>query len=205
MKGQKDISHACSQDLASTHEEATGLSHQIVAILVVTTAILAHAPALNTWWCLDDWGQLARAAGYISSPDGFPARFISQHLWWRLVWPILGLNAPFHAALRLIIHAAATLAVIRIGRKCGLCSLKQLCGGLLFAATPISFTVLFWASGIQEILAAVFSLWALERWTASGRTNVFLSGFLAICSILSKTTSSLFLTFSRFLTYLRRL
>ncbi len=160
--------------------------HLGVAALVAVAAILAHLPALRTWWCLDDWGQLARAAGYLTAPDGIPARFLSQHLWWRLTWPVLGLNALGHSVLRLVLHAAAALAVVRIGRRTGLEPAQQLVSGLLFAAAPVSFTILYWASGIQELLAGVCALWAVERWLARGRWNIFLAGFLALCSIAAK-------------------
>ena len=37
----------------------------LIAGLVACAAVAARLPALGTWWCLDDWGQLGRAAGLL--------------------------------------------------------------------------------------------------------------------------------------------
>jgi len=160
----------------------------LASLVVVAVACLARLPALGTWWCLDDWGQLARACGLAPGGGGFPARWLSQHLWWSLTWPILGLHAGAHAALRLILHALAAATVVCIARRAGLGPAGGLVAGLLFAATPIASTPLFWASGVQELLSGLLALLAVERWLAGDRLSLLLAGLFGIGSMLSKET-----------------
>lgn len=157
-----------------------------VSLAVALVSVVARIPALGAWWCLDDWGQLARAAGRLESPVGLPARWLSQQAWWSLTWPLFGLNAAAHAWLRILLHAVAAVMVVRIARRAGLQPLAQLTAGLLFAATPVAFTPLYWASGIQELLGGVLALLAVERWLANGRGWAPVAGLAAIGAILAK-------------------
>ncbi len=156
------------------------------AAAVALAAVLARLPALLSWWCLDDWGQLARAAGRLPAEPGVPARRLSQHLWWSLTWPVLDLHAAGHACLRILLHAIAAVTVTRLARRAGLGQAAQLAAGLLFAITPIAFTPLYWASGIQELLGGVLALLAVERWLAGGNASAIEAGLLGAASIFSK-------------------
>jgi len=153
---------------------------------VAAVAILGRLPALGAWWTLDDWGLLARAAGWEAGPAAWPARWLSQHLWWRLVWPICGLDAGAHAVLRLLLHAVSSVLVVRIGARAGLGAGGRYAAGLLFAASPLAFTPLYWAAGVQELLAVVCALAAVERWLAPGPRTALAAGFWALASILAK-------------------
>ena len=153
---------------------------------VVAVAILGRLPALGAWWALDDWGLLARAAGWETGTAEWPARWLSQHLWWRLVWPVFGLEANAHAVLRLLLHAASAALVVRIGARAGLGAGGRYLAGLLYAASPLAFTPLYWAAGVQELLAVVCALAAVERWLAPGARNAFAAGLWALASILAK-------------------
>ncbi len=158
----------------------------LVVALVAATAILSRLPALDAWWCLDDWGQLGRAAGLTAREDGMPARWLSQHVWWTLTWPLFGASAVAHAWARILIHASAAATVAVIVRRAGMTTLQQLLAGALFAATPIAFTPLYWASGIQELLAGLLALLAVERWFAAGARGTLLAGILGAAAILAK-------------------
>ncbi|MCP4571619.1 MAG: hypothetical protein GY838_04650 [bacterium] len=153
---------------------------------VAAVAILGRLPALGAWWTLDDWGLLARAAGWEAGTTEWPARWLSQHLWWRLVWPVFGLDSAAHAVLRLLLHGASAVLVVRIGARAGLGSGGRYLAGLLFAATPLAFTPLYWAAGVQELLAVVCALAAVERWLAPGPRNSFAAGLWTLASILAK-------------------
>ena len=85
--------------------------------LVAAAAILGRLLALHAWWCLDDWGQLADAAGLIERSGG--ARRVSQHLYWAATWPLVGLSPAPHAVLRILLHALAAAAVARIALHAG--------------------------------------------------------------------------------------
>lgn len=165
-----------------------------VELAVFLAAMIGRMPALGAWWNLDDWGQLGRAAGMagLAGGEGFPARWISQHLYWDLTWPLFGLGSDAHAVIRLILHGLAAVLVTRIGARAGLARLPRLVAGLLFAASPLAFTPLYWASGIQELLAAILALAAVERWLAAGtsenhsRRNLLLASLAAILSMFCK-------------------
>jgi len=106
-----------------------------------------------------------------------------------MTWPLLGLNAAGHAWLRILLHAVAAVTVVRIARRASLAPPAQLIAGLLFAATPIVFTPLYWASGIQELLGGTLALLAIERWLAGGRVGVLAAGLLGAGSILAKESA----------------
>ncbi len=160
-------------------------------IAVLMAAIVGRMPALGAWWNLDDWGQLARSAGMDTGTAvaTIPARWLSQHLYWDLTWPLFGLDSDAHALVRLLLHGVAAALVTRIAWRSGLGTLPRLVAGLVFAASPLAFTPLYWASGIQEILAAVFALGAVERWLSAptgGRSRLVWAAVLAVLSMTSK-------------------
>lgn len=161
----------------------------LIAFAVLFVAIFGHLPALHSWWCLDDWGQLARAAGYVPGSGDIPARWLSQHAWWSLAWPLLGLSATAHAWARIVLHSLAAVAVSRIAKRASLPPIAQMLAGIIFAASPIAFTPLYWASGIQELLGGVLALWAVERWLTTRRRGVLIAGVLGAGAILSKESA----------------
>ncbi len=64
--------------------------------------------------------------------------------------------------------------------------LGRLLAGLLVAASPLIFTPLYWAAGIQELLGVVLALAAVERWLAGSRRDLLLAVLLAALSMFSK-------------------
>jgi len=178
-----------------TATETTGDQPRfLVEMAVFVAAVIGRMPALGSWWNLDDWGQLGRSAGMagLAQGSGLPARLLSQHIWWDLTWPLFGLNSDAHALTRLALHGLSAVLVTRIGARAGLGTLPRLLAGLLFAASPLAFTPLYWASGIQELLGAFFALLAVERWLAAGtseshsRRALLMACLAAILSMLSK-------------------
>ena len=157
-----------------------------ILLAVAAAAIVGRLPALGAWWALDDWGLLARAAGQLGPESGVPARWLSQHLWWALTWPLLGLSADAHAVLRIAMHAGSSLLVVRLAARAGLEPAGRLVAGLLFAATPLAFTPLYWAAGVQELLAALCALGAVLCWTGARRRTLLLGALLALAGMASK-------------------
>lgn len=185
-----------TSDQTSVSPTAAAASGRITLVegAVFLAAVLGRLPALGAWWNLDDWGQLGRAAGLggLDGAAGVPARWLSQHFYWTVTWPLFGLDADAHAVIRLILHGLCAVLVARIGRRAGLADFPRLVAGLLFAASPLAFTPLYWASGIQELLGAFFALVAVERWLAGdsdpagSRRNLTVAFFAAVLSMLSK-------------------
>ena len=183
-----------------TVSEQTTVDHSssyppfLIEMAVFVAAVIGRIPAMGSWWNQDDWGQLGRAAGLsgLAAGSGIPARVLSQHIWWDLTWPLFGLNSDAHAITRLLLHGMSAVLVTRIGALGGLSRVARLSAGLLFAVSPLAFTPLYWASGIQELLAAFFALVAVERWLSAGagdsgsRRNLLLACLAAILSMLSK-------------------
>ncbi|MFT5316393.1 MAG: hypothetical protein ACI9UK_002239, partial [Candidatus Krumholzibacteriia bacterium] len=155
-------------------------------LVVFLSVGLSRWPALESYWCLDDWGQLARSAGMLAREPGLPARWLSQDLWWTLTWPLFGLNAVAHTVLRLLLHGLSAVIIARIARQSTGRPNTGLIAGCLFAASPVAFTPLYWASGIQELLAGVLALAAVERWWFGGTKRWILATGLGIASILAK-------------------
>lgn len=146
---------------------------------------------MSAWWTLDDWDQLARAAQLDpnNALTGIPARWLSQHLYWDLTWPLFALHSDPHAIIRLFLHGLAAVLVVRLAKRSGLAPWPSLLAGLVFAASPLAFTPLYWASGVQELLAAVLALAAVDRWLAAatiGRKGLLWATILTLLSMLSK-------------------
>jgi hypothetical protein len=169
-----------------TAEKSNQKPSPLVDLAVFVAAVVGRMPALGAWWNLDDWGLLGRAAGLQEAANGFPARILSQHWYWDLTWPIFGTHADPHTWLRLLLHGLCAVLVTRIAARAGLTSLPRLVAGLMVAATPLAFTPLYWAAGIQELLAAVFALGAIERWLAGSRRDLLIASLLTVLSMLSK-------------------
>lgn len=175
--------------------------HPWLEVAVVLAAVLGHLPALGAWWNLDDWGLLARAAGLLNNEAGagFPARYLSQHLYWDLAYPLFGTATDPYAWSRLLLHGLSAWLVTRIALRAGLGPWSRLIAGLMMAATPLAFTPLYWAAGIQELLAAALALLAVDRWLAGGRSNLAWAVVIGALSMLAKESGLglplLFLTF----------
>ncbi len=169
-----------------TAEKAHQRPSLMVDLTVFLAALLGHLPALGAWWNGDDWSLLARAAHLVETSGGFPARFVSRQLYWDLTWPLFGTNADPHTVIRLLVYGLCAVLVTRIAARMGLGTLPRLVAGLMVASTPLVFTPLYWAAGIQELLGAVFALAAVERWLAGSRRDILLASALALLSIFSK-------------------
>lgn len=169
-----------------TAEDVPHQPSRLVDLAVFVAAILGRMPTLGAWWNQDDWGLLGRAAGLIEADSSLPARILSQQWYWDLTWPLFGTHADPHSWLRLVLHALCAVLVTRVAARAGLGTLPRLLAGLMFAASPLAFTPLYWAAGVQELLAAVFALAAIERWLAGSRRALLTAAVLAVLSMLSK-------------------
>ncbi len=120
--------------------------------LVALTAILGRLPALGAYWNQDDWGLLAAASG-LSDAASPAVRWLSRTLYWDAMWPLAGLDPVPYAWTRLALHALAAAGVATLARRLRLSTLQSLVAGLVMAASPLAFTPLYWAAGVQDLLA----------------------------------------------------
>ncbi len=152
-----------------------------IGLIVAIGAIFCRLPALGAWWNLDDWDLLARAANVIFS-DGPSPRVFSQIVFWEVFHPIFGDNAQGWAFVRLLIFGGISWTTVRICKHLGMEKLPRLFAGLLVAASPLAFTPLYWASGVQTLLGALFALRAIDFALQNRIWPVLLLGVLSILS-----------------------
>jgi hypothetical protein len=152
-----------------------------IGLIVAIGAIFCRLPALGAWWSLDDWDLLARAANVIFSYGPSP-RVFSQIVWWEIFYPIFGDNAQSWAFVRLLIFGGISWTTVRICKHIGMGKLPRLFAGLLVAASPLAFTPLYWASGVQTLLGALFALRAIDFALQNRTWPVLLLGAFSILS-----------------------
>jgi hypothetical protein len=155
--------------------------------LAALAALLGRLPALGAYWNQDDWGLLGRAAG-LEGVTGSAVRWLPRVAYWDLMWPLAGLDPVPYAWTRLVLHAVAAAGVVRLGQRLGLTSLQALLAGLIMAATPLAFTALYWAAGIQDLLAVAAAAWALAFWCSPDARRTAAAVLLALVAVLSKET-----------------
>ena len=155
------------------------------ALAAGLVAVLSRLPALGAWWNQDDWGLLARAAGLIDDP-GAPARWLSRDLYWQAMWPLAGLAPAPYAVTRILLHALAAAGTARLAARLGLTPLQQWAAGLIMAASPLAFGPLYWAAGVQDLLAVCCLVWALERWRRGGAAGLGMAVALAAAALAAK-------------------
>ena len=160
------------------------------AALVFLTAVLGRLPALGAWWNRDDWGLLARASGLIGGDD-LPARWLSTVLYWDLGLPLFGLSPDPWTWTRLLLHGAVAALTVRLAARLDFGPAARLAAGLLVVVTPLAFTPLYWAAGVQELLGAALALAAIERVLAGGGRNLALAAIVGTAAILSKENALL--------------
>jgi hypothetical protein len=153
-------------------------------LVVFGVAAASRIPAFDSWWCLDDWGQIGKSIGLLKYEFG--ARSLSQYGWWKATWALGEMNPHLQTGFRIIVHGFSAVAVVRIASLLGEAQVGQAFSGLFFAASPIAFTPIYWASGIQELLGAFFALWAMNFWLRAGAGGAILGFACAVLSILSK-------------------
>ncbi len=165
-------------------------THKIPGPVLILLVCLGYAQILNTFWFHDDWVFLANAAG-IEPRNGGLARWISYVGYWKLFWPVFGLQSIFWGVTRLLLHVLSSVLLMMIGRQAGLSRVGQLLSGFIFASGAVVFESMYWGTGAVELLGGFFSLLALWLWL-SGRGFQYLALAAAMLAILSKE-SSLFL------------
>ena len=108
-------------------------------------AVVAHLPALAGYFAQDDWSFLAKAAGQL--PVGsFPARPLSNIVYWKLCYAFFGLAAAAYHAVALLAWSLCAILTARVASKLGLSPESSMLAGLICAATPVVVIPIFWAS-----------------------------------------------------------
>ncbi len=168
-------------------EEFRGTAAWLPALLAAGAATVGRLPAFGAWWNQDDWGLLARATGLIPAAE-VPVRWLSRTAYWAVMSPLAGLDPHPYTSTRLVLFGLAAAGLTRLGARLGLRRPQALMAGLLLACSPLAFTPLYWAAGVQDLMALAAAIWATERWLAGGTGARFAAGVLALLSFASKET-----------------
>lgn len=163
----------------------TSLLDGILYAAVVTAGFFLVA---TTWWFQDDWHFLANAMGIAPRGAGL-ARFVSYEAYWRLFMPVFGVSSIGWAASRLVIHLVNALLVRAITARVTGQPASGFAVGLLFAASPLAFECLYWASGVVDLLGTMFALLAVLLWLRGGRRIGMAVVVAAIVAAFSKETA----------------
>lgn len=168
----------------------------ILAVFLVAVGVYLHAA--DYYFSQDDFTFLARAIGLNPPPDFLAplgARIISTRLYFDLMHGLFKLDpGPYHTA-SILLHALNAILVVALTRRLTGEASPAIVAGFVFATFDLAFTAVFWASGVQDLLATMFllvsaTIWVARRW--KGVTLSALSAGALILSLLSKEIGVLF-------------
>ncbi len=171
----------------SSREAAAEIPRGTSAAVVALTAAVGHLAAFGGWWNQDDWGLLARATGLAAEPS-LPLRWLSRTAYWSVLEPLAHLDPVPYACTRLALIALVAAGVARLAQRLGMTTLQSTVAGLIVAGTPLAFTPLYWASGVQDLLALACGVWAIERGFAGGSGAFVAAVALGVAALASKET-----------------
>lgn len=170
-----------------------------IAALCAAFALVFGAPALLGTWVWDDLGlivEVPKVMRWSYVPDLFLRPMLGGYvrplaaLSHIIECSIYGLENPwgFHLT-NIVLHALGTAGVacltwsLASGENARLRARASLLGGLIFALAPIHSENLAWLSGRHDLLAAVFSIWAVLGYIKFRRRRS--TSALAFCLLLT--------------------
>lgn len=136
------------------------LSPAIVYGVPVAAALWVHLGALGAYFTTDDLILLGRAGGLAPFP-ATPWRWLSGQAYWRVFWPLFGIEPLGWHVVGWLLHGLATGLVALWARRLGASRTTAVLAALLFGTTARARTVVWQVTGVGESLAAVFTLLAL--------------------------------------------
>jgi tetratricopeptide (TPR) repeat protein/uncharacterized membrane protein len=190
-------SHHSSEISSALEGRPTVFLDVLAATAAAVVALVTYWGATGYYFSQDDFVFLARATGELSHPgllERFGNRIVSTRLYFQMMNSVFGLEPrPYHWA-SLGLHALNAVLVYALARCWARSRLVATVAALLFAALDLSFTAVYWISGIQDLLATCFMLVAALIWVAGihkGWPAAALSAAALGLSLLSKETGLL--------------
>ncbi|MGB8636215.1 MAG: hypothetical protein WCD36_13195 [Rhodanobacteraceae bacterium] len=180
----------------------TRFSHRTLywaAVGVLVLAIFwAYAPALSSYFVLDDFGLLAYSR-MLGNPlpifvhDHFPGslfyRPLTMLFWWLTVKLFHTASMPQYLC-NLLLHLSVALVLGKLAFDMTGKRLAALIAALIFALHPIGIGTSLWLSDRFDLLASVFSLLAMVAalgYRREGRTSQLIATLLlTLAALLSK-------------------
>lgn len=152
-------------------------------LLLWISGWLVFRGSLAFFFAQDDFGGLARGRGLLPPLAGL-WRYLSGQAYFRIMWPLAGLDPLPYRTVSLAAHlAAATLLFAWLRRRVSRPAAWT--GATFFVVHPALFTALYSVSGIGEILALGFGLAALLLAARADRAR-WLAPVCFAASLLSK-------------------
>ena len=140
-----------------------------VAIAVVATLLPFHR-GLSFPFALDDYSFLYQVSGLEPSPFSL-RRWLAVHGWYALLYRLFGPEPRAWHVGSFALHVANAVWVFALARRYGASRPAGWIACGLFAASPLAFSVVYWAAGIQEVGSTFFVLAAAWIAGRTGRTR----------------------------------
>ncbi len=161
----------------------------IAAAVAVVATLLPFHRGLGFPFSLDDYTFLYQVSGLEPAPFAL-RRWLAVHGWYEIWYRCFGPDPRVWHAGSFALHVANALWVYALARRFRAPQSAAWIACGLFAASPLAFTVLYWAAGIQEISRCFFVLAAAwfggrsgrERWVA---VPLFVAAMLCKESVLA--------------------
>jgi hypothetical protein len=173
--------------LSVDREIARPRARLVVAItLCLVPALWVHWRSLASFFTSpDDLVYLEQASGLVPTPFKL-FRYLSEVLYFRVMFGIVGLQPfPFHA-VTMVLHLANIALVFSFARAQGIGGRTAALGATLFGVFPLFSTVLSSAVGINDELALALALGALLALRLKGLAGVLAPAVLFALGMLSK-------------------
>jgi hypothetical protein len=138
------------------------------AIALVATLIPFHR-GFSFPFALDDYTFLYDVSGLEPQPFAL-RRWLAVHGYYATMLKIFGPHVLAWHVVSFVLHCVNAAGLYVLARRFGASRVASWTACGLFAASPLAFTVLYWAAGIQElassvaILAAAWVLPRTDRW-----------------------------------------
>ena len=140
--------------------------------LAALGAVAVYHRAFGFFFALDDYTYLFRAAGI--DPDPFSMRrLLAVRAYYNAGYHLLGLHPFAWHVVAFVVHVLNAGWVFVLARRLNVERNVAIAAALLFAMSPVAFTVVYWIAGIQELLSTFFVLAATYVALVDGRRRWF--------------------------------
>jgi len=178
--------------------------------LCAVLALLCYANTLGNEFCYDDlpivvnnplvtepgnWGAIWSTDYWRGAADRSPHRDLLYRpltlATYRLNHALHGLRPAGYHAVNIVLHALVTIMVFRVCRRFGGSPTAATAGGVLFAVLPIHTEAVAAVVGRADLLAALFTLLAVDLLAGGGGVPRALGGGLCVLAALCAKESAL--------------
>ena len=140
----------------------------LAAAIALVAALLPFHRCFSFPFALDDYTFLYQVAGLEPAPFSL-RRWLAVHGWYALLLRLFGPDPRAWHVGSFVLHVVNAVWVFALARRLGASRAAAWIATGLFAASPLAFSVVYWAAGIQEIGSSFFVLAAAWIAGSAGR------------------------------------